>query len=304
MTMDPYWNKVVLAMHLDGADGATVFTDEKGHAVTRFGTPAISTVTYAPLTGNTASLRFPGTAGRLTVANTDDVFNLGAGDFTIEFFTYFSNSDQCTIMDKMDGSTWTSSFYIERGANGKISAGGYCGGSGVSLSSIAAVPNNTWVHVAFSRYFGMFRLFIDGVLQAAGAPPSPYGVAALNNFAANPITIGSSYSTSYQMTGYLDDIRITKACRYTADFAKPTAPFGEMQPVVQGTVLDVNGNGVARNIRAYDRITGLPAGVATSNAATGTYTLNCETVNEVQVILLDDAAGAVENDQILRTTPV
>jgi len=29
-TVDPYWNDVILAMHMSGPDGATTFADEKG----------------------------------------------------------------------------------------------------------------------------------------------------------------------------------------------------------------------------------------------------------------------------------
>lgn len=75
-------------------------------------------------------------------------------------------------------------------------------------------------------------------------------------------------------------------------------------PAVSGTILDINGNGVLRIVRVYRRDTGVLLGSATSNAITGAYAFSDAFAGEVNVVLLDDAAGTIENDQILRTTPV
>lgn len=75
-------------------------------------------------------------------------------------------------------------------------------------------------------------------------------------------------------------------------------------PAVSGTILDINGNGVARTVRVYRRDTGALLGSATSSALTGVYTFTDAYAGEVNVVLLDDAAGTIENDQILRTIPV
>jgi len=75
-------------------------------------------------------------------------------------------------------------------------------------------------------------------------------------------------------------------------------------PTVSGTILDINGSGVFRMLRVYRRDTGALLGSTTSSATTGAYTFTDDYAGEVQVILLDDAGGSIENDQILRTTPV
>jgi hypothetical protein len=73
---------------------------------------------------------------------------------------------------------------------------------------------------------------------------------------------------------------------------------------VSGTVIDSNSNGVARTIRVYRRDTGALLGETLSSVVSGAYSLTVAYTGEVQVVLLDDAAGTIENDQILRTTPV
>lgn len=75
-------------------------------------------------------------------------------------------------------------------------------------------------------------------------------------------------------------------------------------PTVSGTVSDAESNGVARNLRIYRRDTGALLGSTTSSPATGAYSFTVAFAGEVQVILLDDLAGSVENDQILRVIPV
>ena len=75
-------------------------------------------------------------------------------------------------------------------------------------------------------------------------------------------------------------------------------------PTISGTIMDTNGNGVARTVRAYRRDTGALMGEAVSNASTGAYSITTTYAGEHSVVMLDDAVGTVENDQILRTTPV
>lgn len=69
---------------------------------------------------------------------------------------------------------------------------------------------------------------------------------------------------------------------------------------IGGTVTDASGSGVVRTLRAYVRASGLLVGETTS-AANGTYNLPGVAGVEHQVLMLDDDAGNVENDQVART---
>jgi hypothetical protein len=72
---------------------------------------------------------------------------------------------------------------------------------------------------------------------------------------------------------------------------------------VSGTITDINGGGVLRTVRLYQRDTGTLLDSVLSNAVSGAYSFTTAYTGEVQVIMVDDAAGSIENDQILRTTP-
>mgnify|MGYP003381859866 CR=1 FL=1 len=73
---------------------------------------------------------------------------------------------------------------------------------------------------------------------------------------------------------------------------------------VGGYIKDANDNPVVHTVRVYRRDTGALLGSATSNAGTGAWTFSDAYTGEVQVVMLDDLLGTLENDQILRTTPV
>lgn len=75
-------------------------------------------------------------------------------------------------------------------------------------------------------------------------------------------------------------------------------------PMISGTLLDLNGSGVSRTLRAYRRDTGELLGSAQSSGITGAYSITTAYTGEVQIVMLDDTAGTIENDQILRTIPV
>lgn len=57
-------------------------------------------------------------------------------------------------------------------------------------------------------------------------------------------------------------------------------------------------------MRAYRRSDGALSGSAVSDAGTGNYTIAVPTSDEYNVIVLDDAAGTLENDLIARVLPI
>ncbi len=73
--------------------------------------------------------------------------------------------------------------------------------------------------------------------------------------------------------------------------------------VVSGVVTNDSGAPAARTVRVYRRDTGALLGETTSNGTTGAYSFTSTHSGEVQVVCLDDSAGTVYNDLILRATP-
>ena len=63
-TSDPYWSNVICQLRMQGANGSTTFSDDKGHAVTAYGGAVISTA-QSPLGGSSGY--FNGADSYLTV---------------------------------------------------------------------------------------------------------------------------------------------------------------------------------------------------------------------------------------------
>lgn len=115
--------------------------------------------------------------------------------------------------------------------------------SGVSaIGSTPWIPNlpdgpsilNRWAHLALTRgpSNNLLKFWIDGVLDATcdiGSGANNWtGPLGWNNNGVSYLNIGSKVTTGasqYDFAGYWDQIRITKACRYTDSFTPPDEPF-------------------------------------------------------------------------------
>lgn len=306
MACDPFWNKTVLACHFDGTNGSTTFTDEKGHTLTANGNAQLTTT--SPKFG-TACATFDGAGDYISIATANATdFNFGTGDFTIECWV------KLTAMPTSDAwpTAWSSHM-------GLVCKGVTSGASGYNLligqtqimwnSNDAAVAKGahgmttgTWYHVAVSREGSVVRTFVDGVMKGAST-----GITSDYTY-AYPLLIGTETAEGAWLNGQLDDLRITKAARYTADFTPDTAAFLTNQCTISGTVTDATGAFAAKTVHAFRRDTGALVGSTVSNATTGAYSVDAE-VGEHFIVAYDSTAnpptGGTENAVILdRVVPV
>lgn len=218
---DPYWNNVVLAMHMDDVG----LTDAKGHAVTLNGNAARSS-TQSKFGGYSAA--FDGTGDKLLLSASSN-FVFGVQDFTIEGWAYVTGGEAYGRIVHF-GPFWQSN--DSWGINGndgaypnKLTFGSYKLGESRPCVSTNNRPTNQWFHFALTRASGVFRLFMNGVLEATN---SSYTSATIESSATNTLAVGSSTTTSggEDIAGYVDDLRITKeVARYTANFTPPAAAF-------------------------------------------------------------------------------
>lgn len=226
---DPYWSSVSLIMRCDSADNGTTFFDNKfNRTVTRTGNVTAKTsvrkfISNAPST----SAYFGSPGGYLSLADHTD-FELGSGDFTLECWVYptaYANSFNGAYTSLLIGKQDSFHFAIQGTSSSwtSVTLGIYSGstwywyGPGITLS------NNQWYHIACTRQSGTVRIFVNGIMTGASGTRAE---SCNNN--AFALTIGGwGISTwEYYLTGYMDEIRITKGvARYTSDFTAPTEPF-------------------------------------------------------------------------------
>ncbi len=165
------------------------------------------------------SMYFDGTGDWLYTNSNLPYFTFGAGDFTVEtwLFATATPSNMFTIFDTRPASTQGAYtlFYLSSDLTIRLWV------SSADRITSSAIATNTWYHVALSRSLSNTRLFINGVQSG-----STY--VDTNNYLASLLLIGASYgggaSIAYSWAGYMQDFRITRYARYTANFTPPTGP--------------------------------------------------------------------------------
>lgn len=208
LPIDPFIDLVILAIHFDGAHGSTTFTTVAGGAATAVGNAMISTTQYK---FGGASGYFDGAGDSLTISSAGSI--AGTGDFTIDFWvrpSALGGYQQLIANDTAGG------FACALGPTGLIDFGRSLvatdGTGSVSISSGA------WSHIAFVRTSSTLKLYINGTLDSSFSCATSF-VSGVVRIAAD-----GGGGTRY-LNGYIDDLRITNAARWSADFALPVTPF-------------------------------------------------------------------------------
>ena len=205
-TYDPFWNSTTCLLHFDNN-----ITDTSGHiSLTNNGGVTFSNSIYK--FGGYSSY-FNGSAGSgfLSGPNTDAM--RFPGDFTIETWLRTSISDGCMIDTRVstNGQDWTGFSFEFISGQLRVDAGGPI------LPLCGSISINTWYHVALVRSGSTLSAYINGSLVGS----STYA----NNLSDGTCCIGKIINGSIPFNGYMDDFRITKFARYTANFTPPNAQF-------------------------------------------------------------------------------
>jgi hypothetical protein len=161
----------------------------------------------------TGSLYFDGTDDRLNMPASPNLA-FGTGDFTLEMWAYFtSTANFPTLTDSRVNTSSTAGFNL-----GLSSAKVQLYTTSQLLIGSSTLSANTWYHIAVTRASGTLKIWLNGVQDAT--------VSNSTNWSDQTFVVGATPSAANLMTGYIDDLRLTKGyARYTATFTPPTAAF-------------------------------------------------------------------------------
>ena len=203
--------------NFDGLNGATAFTAETGQVLAFHGDAHLDTSVKKFGTASLACTEAGG--GYCTVSDAN--FAMGTDDFTIDMQVqipaWAMPGDPVNgLLDIDTGGAVSGRLAIPVIGDGSIEIDN---GLGTLLATApAVVPLNTMFHFAVVRQSGVMKLFINGVEKASGA--------VATDFTCTDMFIGSMYST-FRMTGYLDELRISKGiARWFSNFTPPTYAYG------------------------------------------------------------------------------
>lgn len=211
--------------HCDGTEGAT--TAQAAINIgngTNLGTNG-GIITTAQSVFGGSCIRIPA-GGRwdFNAAFGAPALGLGLYDFTIEFWLRTTSAATTTLisMDNILGGNVVGGLHLTPSG---VFAYNSASGSNWTLSGAPAgtVNGDVWRHIAICRQGSLIYLWI------AGQPGTSSPQAMATAISVNPATGGSSGIFSLGATGafdgYVDEIRISRGCRYTMAFTPPSAPF-------------------------------------------------------------------------------
>ena len=168
----------------------------------------------------TGSMYFDGVSGTYLTTPNQSTFAFGTGNFTIEgWFNAPSGAyDPMTLIR-----SWTYDGTNFVGFRLEIRAASDGGKLGFYVQTTYILEGtytpNTWVHFAIVKNGTTAVMYINGVATSAPATCNILGPVTGNAY------IGLySPPSGYMLTGYIDDLRVTKGiARYTANFTPPTS---------------------------------------------------------------------------------
>jgi len=203
---DPYFAFNSLLLHGNGTNGSTVITDSSGSpkTVTAVGDAQIST---AQSKFGGSSIAFDGSGDYLST--TAGSIRQAVDPFTIESWAWITTRTNFVLLSSL-----TNLFYLQE-VGGTVYFGD--NSSNPIQFSAALLPLNSWFHLAISFNGATYRIYLDGAQVGTTN-------LLLNSVVLDGVRIGNKGGAN--ITGYLDDLRITKGvARYTSNFTPPTLPF-------------------------------------------------------------------------------
>jgi len=157
-------------------------------------------------------------------------FDFGNNEWTIDMWiNIYSLSSDAFVIGSWNESSWKSwLIYIK--SDGTIwPHWSTTGSNSYNFSTSTTISTGSWKHLAVVRdnTANVIRVFIDGMECSYASSNS---IAAGTTFATPsvPVRIGAQSgrsSTSYALSAYIDELRISDTARWTSNFTPPSAPY-------------------------------------------------------------------------------
>lgn len=182
------------------------------------------------------SISFNGTTQYLTVASNNIFTPLQTGIFTVEAWIYVtggSGTQREIVVRHNPGSSLNWMLELTAGNLASFYFNGVSGGE--SISSVATVPSNRWVHVAGGISGVNKFVCLDGVYRSAAYTSAPVLQGAGGT--TLPIVIGAAQNGSLGFTGLMSNVRgVNGTALYTANYTPSRTVF----PAITDTFLLLN----------------------------------------------------------------
>lgn len=165
-----------------------------------------------------SSMYFNGSNSFVKIPQNILLFPGTTGNFTLEFWIYFTNFTSGPVIFDNRLGTYTTNFAIYCNNSGGQTVALYANSADRAISG--SLSTATWYHMAVTRSSGTTRFFIAGTQVGSNYTDA-------NNYSSTAYTLGGAFNLSTNvLNGYIEDLRMTNGiARYTANFTPPTAAF-------------------------------------------------------------------------------
>jgi hypothetical protein len=160
------------------------------------------------------SMLFDGTGDYLTFPSSPNLA-FGTGNYTVEAWVYFTSISGAALQIIFRSGGGGNNFYFHVD-NDQISVGT---GSAFISNQSTTFNTNTWYHIAACRSGTTLRLFRDGTQVGSSVTDNTNWVST------GTAGVGSNETGIQTVSGYIDDLRVSKYARYTSNFTPPTVAF-------------------------------------------------------------------------------
>lgn len=195
------------------------FIDNSASPITLTVNGSPQVVTQNPFQVNTGlSYYFDGTGDYAIVSGTNPMMAFGAGDFTIELWTFFNTITGGALIVDFRPSTTNGAYptiYVPNGTTTLV----YLAASANQISSATgSITAGQWYHIMVVRTSGVTKMYLNGSQVGSNYTDAN----AYLSSTSRPVLGASGYDLTGNFNGYITDLRITKAARTVT---VPTSPL-------------------------------------------------------------------------------
>jgi len=210
----------LLLIHSDTTDGSTTFVDSSQFARTDTVNGDTHHETDQAKFG-ASSIQFDGTGDYLTFPDSND-WDFGVtGAFTIECWYKGTDVSAELICKEQANVSWgTVTWHLDMNSAGDLRFEMSNNHSpGVSITATTNINDDAWHHCAIVRRGNRFDLYVDGTSEAN----TTNAISCYQG--TEVVAIGADSSGNNLLTGFVDEVRISRVARWDANFTPPTAPY-------------------------------------------------------------------------------
>jgi hypothetical protein len=165
------------------------------------------------------SMFFNGTSQYITYPASSTLFNFGTLDFTVEGWAWTASSAAIqnifSILDTASSAYAAIRVQVLTNLSLQWLLTTASGSWGVNVTA-GTITSSTWFHFAVTRSSGSVYFFLNGT-QVGGT----------QSYATALVSAGTTYiggnSGGFYFSGYIDDFRVSRTARYTANFTVPSS---------------------------------------------------------------------------------